>query len=502
MSHHQWSRFLPTSLPTTDLLPRAGGRNPWQASTPTASASTNAADRPRTSAKPSSTAPQTTGPRRHDQRHQGEARPPRSRPRPRRTRRRRKHHCRPSTRPVASHRDAPLRVPKTVENSEWATRLLRAELGTKRLAKLTVIDVERALSNIGNGSQSPKERHRASRRVLVLLYEPTLRRVLSFSARRGLVAGTAAMAAEWAELPSDAPARVPRKALNPTQTERLWDALDDNHVDPCSDCNSSPDSAPAKPPRSAGTPSTSKPTYRHSPCAWSPTKNGRVSVLVDELKTTASRRTIALSPEAVELLARQRSHVAKMRNDAQTKPVMKRADATPTWTDHNVCFPTPTGAPWNPSNARRELAKTITAANEAARQAAEVAGTTADEFPAVTPNELRHTAASILSDRGTTPTHRRPTRPHHHSDGRRHLQTQRQGNRRSHSTSEPSPVNTEQTSPRNPRIAQPKERRKHAAKYARNPNRRLQHCQQQAPHKQNTCHRCSRPLACRRFGHG
>ncbi len=96
--------------------------------------------------------------------------------------------------------------------------------------------------------------------------------------------------------------------------------------------------------------------------------------VVEDLKTSPSFRTIALPGPATEELHRQRRAVAEMKLAA-------RAWVTQ---DADLVFPTVNGGPWNTKNAREELARTCRDA----------------DLPTVRPNELRHSCASILSERG------------------------------------------------------------------------------------------------------
>ncbi len=94
----------------------------------------------------------------------------------------------------------------------------------------------------------------------------------------------------------------------------------------------------------------------------------------DKLKTTGSYRTIGLPAPALGTLREQRTQVAEARL------------AAPEWSDERLVFPTRRGTLVGPSNMRREL----TALCERA------------DVPDVSPNELRHTAASVLNDAGVT----------------------------------------------------------------------------------------------------
>lgn len=101
------------------------------------------------------------------------------------------------------------------------------------------------------------------------------------------------------------------------------------------------------------------------------TVDGRVE-MTDQLKTSSSRRTLHLSPEALALLAAQRRHVAA------------RQLAASRWYDHDLVFPNSLGRPHNAASLRRSLTTLCRKA----------------EVPRITPHELRHTAASLMADAG------------------------------------------------------------------------------------------------------
>ena len=98
------------------------------------------------------------------------------------------------------------------------------------------------------------------------------------------------------------------------------------------------------------------------------------AVLVSEVKTTGSWRTIGLPDPAIDVLRAQRKAVAEVRLAARVWATV----------DADLVFPTAQGTPWDLSNARDELT----------RICAEVG------IARITPHELRHSCASILNDRG------------------------------------------------------------------------------------------------------
>ena len=99
---------------------------------------------------------------------------------------------------------------------------------------------------------------------------------------------------------------------------------------------------------------------------------GNRAVLVDELKTARSRRTIDIPPFAAESLRRHRA--------AQLKELL----AARNWADDSLVFTTTVGTVLDPRNFARVLTKLTEAAG----------------LGHWSPNELRHSAASLLSAAG------------------------------------------------------------------------------------------------------
>ncbi len=97
------------------------------------------------------------------------------------------------------------------------------------------------------------------------------------------------------------------------------------------------------------------------------------AVLSDNLKTSSSYRTLRLPADLVDKLQAQRARVAA-----------DRLAVGAGWTDLGLVFPSPNGAPLTPSTVRKELAAICAAA----------------ELPTIRPNELRHTAATLMVDTG------------------------------------------------------------------------------------------------------
>ena len=96
-------------------------------------------------------------------------------------------------------------------------------------------------------------------------------------------------------------------------------------------------------------------------------------VVVDELKTTSAKRTLAVP---VDVVAALKAHRAMQRNERL---------AAEAWADDRLVFASKIGTALDAANTRRELARICSAAG----------------VPSVLPNELRHTCTSLLADAGT-----------------------------------------------------------------------------------------------------
>jgi integrase len=92
---------------------------------------------------------------------------------------------------------------------------------------------------------------------------------------------------------------------------------------------------------------------------------------VDVLKTSASHRTIGLPAAAVSELQEQQRRTARAARAVEQRP-------------DDLVFLSRRGAVLEPSNVRRELSRICGAAG----------------VPRITPNELRHTCATLLNDEG------------------------------------------------------------------------------------------------------
>lgn len=246
------------------------------------------------------------------------------------------------------------RAPSTENRYRWAAHKLDAQIGSILVPDLSVRDVERALTNMLPLSK-------ASLRQI----QSTLSQALSMAVRRDdVIRDVAALAM----LPGGAAAAVKRKSLSRTDARCLLDVFDGNSLlfALMLQCGLRPGEA-------AGLYWSALDLDEGSVTVSRGTRSdrGRTSV-VDSVKIASAYRSIGLPPG---LTAALRAHRGAQK--------IERIAAA-SWANSRLVFATETGTPIDSANMRRQL----TAICEQAGLAA------------VTPNELRHSFTSYLSDEG------------------------------------------------------------------------------------------------------
>jgi integrase len=258
-------------------------------------------------------------------------------------------------------RDVPNRnlAPKTIELYQWTAGLIRDELGGTRVADLTVDSVEAMLDRLAGRDENPLGRSSLTK------VRGTLQRALTFAERRGKVSRNVATSAT---ITPHAARTQPRQALAPDDARTLLDALRGERnglmfaMSLCVGLRPGEAAALYWRDVDGGVVNVSRGLRR----------NGNRPVIVDEVKTSGSRRTIELPADLVDWLADHR------------KAQLAERLAASSWADDRLVFATSVGTVVEPRNARRQLADIC-----------ERAG-----VPVVKPNELRHSCASLLSDAG------------------------------------------------------------------------------------------------------
>jgi len=258
-------------------------------------------------------------------------------------------------------RDVPNRdlAPKTIELYQWTGELIRSEIGTVRLADLTADTIEAMLDRLADRHVSPLGRSSLTK------VRGTLQRAVAFAERRGVVNRNVALAAT---IPPHAARSRPRRALSPSDARRLLDALRGERNGLLFALSL----------RLGLRPGEAAALY------WCDVDGGVVNVtrglrlvagrpvVVGEVKTSGSRRTIETPADVADWLAEHR------------KVQLAQRLAAPAWADDRLVFATTVGTVLEPRNTRRQLADIC-----------ERAG-----VPILAPNELRHSCASLLSDEG------------------------------------------------------------------------------------------------------
>ncbi|HAS12865.1 MAG TPA: site-specific integrase [Acidimicrobiaceae bacterium] len=251
----------------------------------------------------------------------------------------------------------------TVTNYRWAVGHAIRGLGRRRLGELTPENVEALLRHLADQGMARNSVMRV-RSVLVM--------ALKHAQRPDIVARNVA---ELSEMPTSA--RDPRsgRSLTPEQARQLLDvAAHDRLVGlitvglmlglrPGELCGLRWEDVDLD----AGVLSVNQSRKRTTD------NNGREALVLGAPKTRKSRRALVLPRPVVEAL---RQHERRQRDERQ--------NAGERWQDLDLVFPTSVGTPMSPSNLRRDLARITVAAG----------------LGRWSPNELRHSAASLLSASG------------------------------------------------------------------------------------------------------
>ena len=263
-------------------------------------------------------------------------------------------------------------APSTVARHRWAVDHLKEQIGHATLDALTVRDVEAALDRLvacGLG------------RASVVKILNSLTQALTFAERRDDVRRNVA---RLAKIPPSATATAARRSLSPTHARHLLDVLsgERNGVMFALSLRLG-----LRPGEAAG-------LYWADVDLDSGTVNvtrgvrlnGGRSEVVDDLKTSAAKRTLAIPTDlAADLAGHRRAQAAERL-------------AASRWIDDRLVFASPTGNVLSPPNFRRQLEK-LCEALEAKRALEDPDG---EPFPKLRPNELRHSCASYLSDQGVS----------------------------------------------------------------------------------------------------
>ncbi len=249
-------------------------------------------------------------------------------------------------------------APSTVDAYRWACGRIVTGLGKRRVRELTTDDVESWLDRMSAAGHA---------RTSLKKFRSALRQALEFGERRGVVNRNVA---GIAKLTPGARPTAERTALTADQLRTFLTACTRERLGAMFAIQST---VGLRPGEAAGLCWDAVDLESGIITIRTAVRNeGTTPVLVDRLKTRRAHRAVSLPAEVVRMLTEHR-HNQKLERLAADR-----------WADPRLVFATRAGTPLSASNVRRELDR-ITA--EA-------------ELPSVTPNELRHTAASNLSAAG------------------------------------------------------------------------------------------------------
>lgn len=235
-------------------------------------------------------------------------------------------------------------APKTIEIHEWAADHWIKAIGTKKIAALGATDIEKVLNRLATEEGFSKSS--------LTKLRSTLRQALRWAERRRMVAHNAA---EAAELPVTNHAST-KRALAPDELKKLLAALTGHPLGPMFELMAR---VGLRPGEAAGLCADAVDLDADPPTV-SIVRGVQLlrsaPVLVDALKTTGARRTLAIPADLAAILPRR--------------------------DDDELLFPGPGGGPLWPSTVRAELTKACEAI----------------KLDRIRPNELRHTAATHLAE--------------------------------------------------------------------------------------------------------
>ena len=252
---------------------------------------------------------------------------------------------------------------KTLVSYEWCISRLIDELGSKRVRTLTVDAVEAALDRMVAGSDN----HRSVGRSSLIKIRSVLGQALNYAVKRGLATNNVC---RLADLTPNARRAPPKRSLTAAEAKRGLVSIEGDRLEAMFVVMLA---IGLRPGEAAGLTwdgvdiDAGRIAVRHGVRV----EDNR-AVLVDELKTARSRRTIDLPLFAAESPRLHRAAQLKERSAARS------------WDDDRLVFTTTVGTVLDPRNVARILTKLTEAAG----------------LGHWSPNELRHSAASLLSAAG------------------------------------------------------------------------------------------------------
>lgn len=262
--------------------------------------------------------------------------------------------------------------PSTLNGYAIVVRLhLKPAIGSRLLAKLSVTDVDALWAAKREAGLSPNYQR---------IIRATLRRALTRAERDGLVVRNVAALSTPPKLP-----RIEQEHLTVTRAKQLLAAVRGDRMEACYAlmlsyglrrgealglCWTDLDIE-------ARTLAVRRAVKRETlqPGAEGGFPRKKTRLVLGELKTGTSRRTLTLTPPILELLRTRRARLAA-----------ERLAAGPLWHETGLIFPSATGTPYDPDNFAHAF-----------RRACIRAG-----LGNVHPHQLRHSAASIMLAQGVS----------------------------------------------------------------------------------------------------
>lgn len=259
---------------------------------------------------------------------------------------------------------AKVRSTNTIVNYRWAVeRHLKPALGSKRLRSLTPEDIESVLRRLAAAGMASNSVMRV-RSVAVM--------ALKHAQRRDLVARNAA---ELAEMPAGARPPQEGRSLTVEQAGRLLAVAEEDHFGPLVVVGLMLGLRPGElcGLRWSDVDIESRTLHVRQSLKRERGADGREVLRFGDPKTAKSRRSLSLPAPVVTALQRRWAHRAA-----------QRLSLGAAWQDSGLVFTTSVGTPLNPSNLRRGFERLTSAAGLGHWH----------------PNELRHSACSLLSAAG------------------------------------------------------------------------------------------------------
>jgi integrase len=265
----------------------------------------------------------------------------------------------------------PAKSPNNAAHYKWALSQLSEGIKKKRLRDLKVVDVEAELKRLATRSESKKRTRGTSPRSLNQTSLAKIRRslgvVLTEGERRDMLSRNVA---KLAHIPAGAKGPVPRRSLSAEEASALLSAAQDDGpwyalIAVMLYCGLRPGEVTGLP--------------------WTAIdlKEGTLTVLQSRKVLPGGTMKIGATKTHSDRVMALPAIVEKALREHRQRQVAAKRTA-PAWEEHGLVFANEIGRPLDPSNLRRVVDRLCGLA----------------EVDPISPNELRHTAATLLVDSG------------------------------------------------------------------------------------------------------